>query len=169
MIKDDVFIEETPAIELNDYETERNKPMPSFNHSLLQIKLGALLFNQYGDKYQFHSELELDLPNSDRPTLPDICILPKQKIDWVNDIIRVKEPPLTTIEILSPMQNIETLKNKIYQQYFPAGVKSAWLVVPSLKTVSIYSPDGEVHSFSAGTLHDPTNGISIGLDNIFND
>lgn len=154
-MKDEVFIEETPSIGYNDYETERNKPMPSYNHSLLQIKLGALLFNKYADKYQFHSELELDLPNAERPTLPDICILPKQKIDWINDVLRVKEPPLTTIEILSPMQNIDTLKNKIFQQYFPAGVKSAWLVVPSLKTVSVYTPDGNIHSFSSGQLLDP--------------
>lgn len=152
---------------VTDYETERDKPMPSYNHSLLQLKLGAALINAYSDRYQFHSELDLDLPNALRPTVPDICIFPKKPTDWLNDIIRVKEAPITTIEILSPMQNIEDIKNKIYLNYFPAGVLSAWLVIPSIQTISIYTPDGKINTFADGSLYDPNNGISLALSEIF--
>jgi len=166
MLKEDVFPETYNTIE-TDYETERNKPMPSYNHSLLQLKLGALLINKYSDKYQFHSELDLDLPNAQRPTVPDVCIYPKKQTDWVNDILRVKESPITTIEILSPMQNIEEVKNKIFNNYFPAGVKSAWLVIPSIQTISIYTPDGHISTFASGPILDATNGISLELNEVF--
>lgn len=165
MLNEGVFSE--TYLPETDYETERDKPMPSYNHSLLQLKLGAALINAYSDKFQFHSELELDLPNAQRPSIPDICIYPKKPLDWVNDLLKMKEPPLTTIEILSPMQNIEEIKNKIFINYFPAGVKSAWLVIPSIQTISIYSPDGKVDTFAAGTIHDPSNGIALNLESIF--
>lgn len=155
------------AAAFSSYEIERDKPMPSYNHSLIQLKLGAILINHYGDVFQFHSELDLELPNAKKPILPDICIFPKRKVDWMNDILRVKEPPLTTIEILSPMQNIEEIKNKIFDNYFPAGVKSAWLVIPSIQTITIYTPDTLLHSFSSGSLNDPATGIQLRLDELF--
>jgi len=155
------------AVALSQYEIERGKPMPSFNHSVLQMRLGTLLSIHYNDQYELLSEVDLDLPNAKKPTVPDLSITPKRKVDWLNDVLQVKEPPLTVIEILSPMQNIESVKNKIFENYFAAGVKSAWLVVPSLQTISVYTPDSKIATFSSGAVHDPVIGVTLQLEDIF--
>ncbi len=155
------------AVALSQYEIERDKPMPSFNHSVLQMRLGTFLSTHYNDKYELLSEVDLELPNAKKPTVPDLAIIPKKKVDWLNDVLRVKEPPLTVIEILSPMQNIEAVKNKIFDNYFAAGVKSAWLVVPSLQTISVYTPDGKMATYSNGAMQDPTIGVTLNMEEIF--
>lgn len=155
------------AIALSQYELERDKPMPSLNHGILQARLAAEISKNYGKQYEVPSEVDLELPNAKKPTVPDLAIIPKKKVDWLNDVLRVKEPPLTVIEILSPMQNIETVKNKIFDNYFAAGVKSAWLVVPSLQTISVYTPDGKMSTYSNGAMQDPVIGVTLNLEEIF--
>jgi Uma2 family endonuclease len=168
MIKDEIFNEEGMGYveQAEDYTIQRDKPMPSRNHGIIQLRLGAALLRHYDDKYNLMSEIDLS-PIGVKPSVPDICIYPKSPIDLLEDEIRVTEPPITAIEILSPMQGMEELKNKFYQIYFPAGVKSAWLVVPTLRSVHIFTPDRKFTTFNSGTLHDPATGISLGLDEFF--
>jgi Uma2 family endonuclease len=166
MIKDDVFIEQSPAIEYNDYETERNKPMPSRNHSFIQSRLNFALSKHYLDKYDFFSELNLSPPGV-KASVPDLCIYPKTLIDLLEDEIQVTEPPITVIEILSPEQGMNSVKNKFFQIYFPAGVKSVWLVVPTLRSVHIFTPDRKYTTFTSGSLNDPATGITLELDEFF--
>ena len=73
----------------SDYEIERNKLMPSLNHSAIQINLGAELRNRYIHQYRLVSELSLEL--SDWPSVPDICIYPKMQIHLKKDVITMKE------------------------------------------------------------------------------
>ena len=126
MVKDDIFTEQESIYTENaeDYTTQRDKPKPSRNHGIIQLRLGAALFRHYDDKFNLMSEVDIAPPGV-KPSVPDICIFPKSPIDLLEDEIRVTDPPLTAIEILSPMQGVEELKNKFYQIYFPAGVKSA--------------------------------------------
>ena len=163
-MKDD-FIETYIPVE-TDYVTERNKPMPSRNHGIIELRLGAALFKYYDNQFNLMTEVDVAPPGV-KPSVPDICIFPKSPIDLLEDEIRVTEPPITAIEILSPMQGMEELKNKFYQIYFPAGVKSAWLVVPTLRSVHIFTPDRKFVTFNAGKLHDPVTGISLELDEFF--
>ena len=37
-----------PEVSASQYETERNKPKPSLNHSVIQLNLGAELRYRYG-------------------------------------------------------------------------------------------------------------------------
>lgn len=166
MIKDGVFEEEVQTIELEDYETERNRLMPSKNHSIIQSRLNIALGKHYGDQYEFLPQLDLAPPGV-KPTLPDLCIYPKRAVDLLEDEIKVTEPPITAIEILSPMQGIEEIKSKFFQIFFPAGVKSAWLIVPPVKTVYIFTPDRKYATFTSGSLHDPATGITLELDEFF--
>ncbi len=158
-------MEATAALSL--YEIERDKPMPSLNHGIIQIRLGTALQNHYGKQYEIAAEVELKLPKAIKPTIPDLCIFPKMQLKLSHDILKVETPPITTIEILSPKQPIEDVKEKILNNYFPAGVKSAWLVIPTTRTVSIYTPDEKFVSFANGTLTDPATGISLEIDEIF--
>ncbi len=141
--------------------------MPNFNHGTPQANLIFLLLRDYRTRYRVLSEVDLKLDQAKRPTVPDISIFPRERMDWVNDVIKVKEPPLTVIEILSPMQDIEMVKNKIFENYFPAGVQSAWLVVPSLQTISVYTPNGKMVTFSVGAMHDPAIEVTLQLEEIF--
>lgn len=149
---------------LLDYELERGKPMPSLNHSVLQSKLNAILWNQYRKEFTFASELSISL--ADKPFVPDLCIYPKRKVNWQNDEVRLSEPPLTTIEISSPKQNFDDLERKL-KAYFDAGVKSFWLVIPFTETLTIFYPNEKPVSFTTGEAIDKTNGITLNVDELF--
>ncbi|MCB0577823.1 MAG: Uma2 family endonuclease, partial [Phaeodactylibacter sp.] len=73
-----------PEVKLSEYETERHKPMPSLNHSIIQANLIRELGLSYKKKYRIASELSLDL--SDWPSVPDICIYPKMPLDLRQDV-----------------------------------------------------------------------------------
>ena len=77
--------------------------------------------------------------------------------------------PITTIEILSPSQTIEELQDKVWDIYFPAGVRSAWIVVPEMKVIQLILPEGEPQIFYKNLLHDPVTGIELSLEDIFED
>lgn len=75
--------------------------------------------------------------------------------------------PITTIEILSPEQSLNSLTDRIYKKHFPAGVKTVWLVVPTVQTVSILLPNRQQLNFSQGQVTDPVTGIQLALEEIF--
>ncbi|GAA4406496.1 hypothetical protein GCM10023187_26000 [Nibrella viscosa] len=75
--------------------------------------------------------------------------------------------PLTVIEIVSPSQADTEILAK-FEQYFNAGVKSCWLVMPSLKAIAVYSAIGQYEFFKENTtLVDWATGIEIPLNEVF--
>lgn len=151
---------------LSDYEIERNKPMPNIVHGAIQARINYLLNSNYSSTFIFPNELSLDTtPGS----TPDICIYPKKKLDVKKALSKEVDPPLTTIEILSPSQTFNELMHKAWDLYFPMGVKSAWIVVPELKAVHIIMPDENNLYFASGTLTDPATGIELPVESIFED
>lgn len=152
-----------PAVQ---YQIERNKPMPSKNHSAIQSRLIIALGKKYDEKYEFYSELSLAMPDV-KPAVPDLCIFPKENLDLLNDEIKVTDAPITAIEILSPKQGIEDIKDKFFNIYFPAGVKSAWLIIPTLRSVHIFTPDKQFVSYNSGKLTDKACGVELELDDFF--
>ncbi len=168
MFKEENILIESPTIE-TDYETERGKPMPSQNHGQIQLNVGASLRYRYKKQFSIMTEVELDLPNSLRPTVPDISIFPKRKMKLSRDVIRIVEPPVTTIEVLSPSQSVDEVKEKIFDNYFPAGVQSAWLIIPTSRTVSVYTPDEKFTTYASGKFTDPATGITMETDEVFED
>lgn len=153
---------EQPA--LTDYEIERGKPMPSFNHAKIQLRIGQQLLNTYEDQFDILSELSLEAPNL--PSVPDISIFPAKPSDWLDDEIKVSEIPLTVVEILSPSQTVTELTNKA-KAFFATGVKSYWLVQPTFRSVVVLQPGADELVFHNNLLTDPTNSISIDLKKIF--
>ncbi len=165
MIKDDVISEGNPiSYYESDYETERNKPMPNRLHGTLQGRITSQLYSRYGDRYEFPTEVSLA---TTPPKTPDICIYPL--IELVRKDIKAKEeePPITTIEILSPSQSIDELTNKVRDLYFPMGIQSAWIVVPAFKAIHVMLPDDNNFYFDKGMLQDPATGIEISVDKVF--
>jgi Uma2 family endonuclease len=149
---------------LSEYEIERDKPMPSYNHSTIQANLimALAIFRQ---RFRIQSELSLDL--KDWPSVPDICLNPFHSLDLKNDQISVSEPPLCTIEIISPTQSIDQLRAKV-EKYFAHGVQSCWLVIPSLANIYVFSSPNDYAIFRASdTLHDTVLDITLPLQEVF--
>jgi Uma2 family endonuclease len=147
-----------------DEELQEEK-MSSINHSELQSHLAFLLRSAYRNEYSIMTELDFDFASG--KTRPDLCILPKRKINWLDDEIIVDETPISTIEILSPEQSLKSLTDRIYKKHFPAGVQTVWLVIPTVQTVSILFPDKKQLNFAQGIVHDPITNIQLDMAEIF--
>ena len=151
--------------EISEYELERGKPMPSTNHAFIQDNISFQFNLRYRNEYKLMPELSLDTPG--KGTVPDIAIYPKFDIDLRHDVIKTDKPPLVTIEILSPEQKLQDLVDKTYR-YFEFGVKSCWIVLPSLKTIMVYS-GVDTFEYIKGdvSLRDPNTGFELSLSEIF--
>lgn len=153
------------VIEISQYEQERGKPMPSKLHGHIQSNINILLGGSYWDKFSFFSELNLQLNGWD--SVPDISIFPKMNFNYSQDEIKVTEPPLCTIEILSPTQSMQELISKA-EKYFSCGVKSCWLVIPGVKNIYVFSSSTDYQIFrDTETLHDPVIDVRLELSKVF--
>ena len=151
--------------QLSEYEIERNKPLPSLNHGVVQGNLIFLLKSKTKARFTIASELSLDL--AEWPSVPDISIFPKRPYDAKNDIIKMPEPPLCAIEILSPTQSLDDLIIKGVS-YFGHGVKSCWIVLPALKNIYVFSNADDYEIYRATEiLKDPVLDISLPLLEVF--
>jgi len=151
--------------QISDYEIERGKPMPSKIHARLQTRIAIYLGVHYADQYECFTEITLDTPGE--KTVPDICICPIEPVDFFHDEIKRKDPPLVTIEILSPSQILQTLLDKT-NDYFSFGVKSCWVVIPALQSIYVFKAPQDHEVFAMGDeLHDPNLDIRIPMDVIF--
>lgn len=148
---------------VEDYEKERGKPMPSFNHGVVQANLIVALNFACRDRFLIASELSLA---SEPPMTPDISICSLRQPDWLHDEIRVAEAPLATVEIVSPSQSINDFVPRI-EDYFRFGVRSVWLVLPPLKQVAVFVPEADPEVFSEGNVVDTSLDAVVALDEIF--
>jgi Uma2 family endonuclease len=140
--------------ELNEILEDEELDMGSINHSITQVRLASLLNND--ERFTVMTELSLDISQRDfsqygikakEEIKPDICLYPNT-VDWQDiDIVKMTEMPLLAIEILSPNQSLEMLKNKVYA-YFEIGVKSCWLVIPSIEAIDVYSQPKQHRTFT---------------------
>ena len=152
---------ETALVE--DYEQERGKPMPSYNHFFVQTQLQHALRAACGDRYIVGGELTLATEPS---TTPDISVCNFRQPDWLHDEIRAADPPIAVVEIMSPSQSVEDIVPKI-EIYFQFGVQSVWLVQPPLKQIAVFTPDMDRKVYSEGQVVDPTLGVKVALADIF--
>ncbi|MBI5916307.1 MAG: Uma2 family endonuclease [Bacteroidetes bacterium] len=160
----DFEVQDQATTEISNYELERNKPMPSFNHGTIQANL-IMELAEFRNKFRITSETSLNLDQW--PSVPDISMFPKSEMDLWNDEIAVKEPPLCVIEILSPTQSLNDLTSKA-NGYFQHGVQSCWIVLPSMANIYVYSSPDDYAIFRATeTLVDNKLDISFSLSEVF--
>ena len=147
------------------YEQERGKPMPSKNHAILQMEIGFELKTQFGNQFDIFPELSLDLTSG--KAVPDLCIYEKTPRNWQVDVIKTKEAPLLAIEILSPKQSLNDIVDKMNDIYFPAGMKSVWVVLPPAESIMVFKPNEKTQTYNEGILKDAASGFELNLDKIF--
>jgi Uma2 family endonuclease len=152
--------------ELLPYEIERDKPMPSFNHGKLQMRIGRLLLNQYEDRFDIVSEPTLQM--LERPRVPDLAFFDVKASDWFDDETKITEVPHGVIEILSPSQSEQELINK-FPPYFELGVKTVWLVVPIFQTIYVFDAPRNYQTFTIANpiLKDTVLDVELDLNKIF--
>ena len=137
--------------------------MPSYNHGIIQANL-TVEFSKHLE-YRVVSELDLELDG--RRLTPDLSIYVREPLDVRHDIIRRTDPPLVTVEILSPMQGTYPVMEKV-AFYLKSGVKTCWLVNPPTRTITIYSADDTDRTFVPGQQAvDPAIGIAADVTAVF--
>jgi Uma2 family endonuclease len=140
----------TEVIELNDeILVDEEVDMPSLRHSSVQTNLTVLL----GSEERFETFIELSLDTGDidlrrfklkarDELVPDISVYiespPTFDEEVEDDLLKVSQMPALAIEVLSPSQSVNFLLRKI-KAYFALGVKSCWLVMPSVEVINVYS------------------------------
>ena len=145
------------------YEEERGKPMPSFNHAIIQMNLGAEFMKHR--EFRVASELTLDLDGE--AMTPDLSLYRREPLDVRHDIIRRTDPPLLTVEILSPTQGTYPVMEKV-ERYLKAGVKTCWVINPPARSITIYAADGTDRTVVPGQeAVDPAIGVTADVAAVF--
>ncbi|MCY7356521.1 MAG: Uma2 family endonuclease [Rudanella sp.] len=150
---------ETVATDL--IEEFHSEDIMSVNHSKLIHRLSVTL-DRYEDQYDILPELELELPTG--KCKPDVAIYEKIGNNWFNDIIYYTQPPLIAVEVLSPKQGVSDLTDKAFKVYFPAGVKTVWIIAPMLHIVQVILPNGTQLTWPNGVMKDPVLGFEVDVD-----
>jgi Uma2 family endonuclease len=140
-------------IENDEYQEEERQKMSSKKHSSVQTNITGLLFND--ERFKPFIELSLDASQIDLSRfglktkdelVPDVCVYteppPGPDDETEDDILKVSQMPDLTIEVLSPKQLLSDLVKKM-KAYFALGVKSCWLVMPSVEVINVYSQTGK--------------------------
>lgn len=151
--------------QLSDYELERGKPMPNLIHGSVEANIVFELKLRYRSEYRIASEVSLaTLPDG---TTPDVVVYPLFKLDYQNEPAKRTDPPLTCIEIQSPSQSNEEMVAKTHV-YFQFGVKSCWVVLPSLRAIMVFDrPSHYVFFYEDDVLRDPHTGFELPLSAVF--
>lgn len=149
----------------SDYELERGKPMPSKNHGFIQTRLAIAISFSCDGKYEIASEVNVII--NERVKVPDLAIFQDAEYTPGYDEINISEIPVGVIEILSPKQSMADLIAKSYE-YFAAGVKSYWLVLPDVKTIYVYHAPNEYEAYvKTGILKDTQLNIELDIAKVF--
>ena len=156
-------METTQARPQTDYEKERGKPLPSFQHSRISQRLSVALA-EYEPEFAILPELTLDLEGL-RIT-PDLCVLTPVEIEPTTDVNPVTQPPVLVIEISSPSQGLRELVDKA-KEMIDRGVRTCWIVEPAIQTVTIIDSDVNLTTITEGVVEDPETGIQVSIDDIF--
>ncbi|MEM7126181.1 MAG: Uma2 family endonuclease [Chloroflexota bacterium] len=156
-----------------EFAPEGLAELGSLNHSYLQTKLAVLLFSM--ERFTALTELSLDVSGLDDEALrakykdsikPDISVYTKRSLDITDDIVKMSEMPLLAIEILSPMQGVQSLVEKA-RVYFALGVQSCWIVYPYGRSVTVYTSPRRFRSYSVDDVIDEVVDIRLSLVDIF--
>ena len=147
-----ITVEETTEEIINE--------MPTLNHSYICSEIMKQLLPN--ENISVLPELTLAIGNG---LTPDISIFPKEQIkpNFWKDITRFEQPPLISIEIISPSQNIQDLLEKA-QLLVNSGVKNVWTVEPFSYSIWVTNEKG-TKLFHNTTIE--SEGITVDFQKIF--
>jgi len=150
--------------QISEYELERGKPMPSFEHGMTQRQF-ILSLDRYPDIWAI-PELSLDLQGFKR--VPDIAIFLKQTLQGRKKGLPVTVPPILAIEILSPKQALADLFEKA-DEYLLHGVEAVWIVIPEIQSITVCTKNEKQKTYTTGDVQHTSAGITINIEQLFAD
>jgi len=149
------------------------KEMPTAKHSgiatRLTIEFGIYLKNNkigrvYGDNTLFQI-------GANR-RIPDVAFVSASKIPQTGEPLDIWNfAPDLAIEVISPSERHNKVEQKI-REYFAAGVKQVWKIVPEFKTLTIYFSMTETKILTEDdviTCEEILPGFNLKLSDIFID
>jgi len=142
-------------IEFEEEISENEEPrMLSRNHSFLMGRITGLLFSD--ERFTVMPELSLDASQIDLSQfyikakdelIPDISLYPNEVgLGSPLDELKMKDMPLLVIEVLSPRQSMNDIIAK-FHAYFALSIKSCWLVMPAIKSITVYPKPNQHKTF----------------------
>ncbi len=147
-----------------DVPTDGIEPGRTMAAGAILVNLIGYLVERYRSKYAILPSIDVSFPEQDFTC--DLGIFPPRKVDWMNDMIRV-EPPISAFEIVMPTETTDSLIDAIRRHYFTNGVKSAWMISPNQKSVSLLYPDRPAQVFTDGLIRDSTSGLDLDVAELF--
>lgn len=148
--------------EISEYELERSKPIPSIEHSYVQVELTL----QIGASSRFRPYTELNLDLDGFRSVPDVCVYEKGSLPRQRSATWATIPPLLIIEILSPTQLLGTLFDKA-EEYLRRGVDEVWVLVPEIQSITVCRQNQKQHTYTSGKVHHQLTDISINIEKLF--
>ncbi len=160
-----------------EYQDKEKPEMPSKNHSLIVGRITGLLFND--ERFTVMPELSLETAQIElsqfglkakEELIPDICVYDANTVEFieVDDVLKMADMPRLAIEVISPRQSLTEIVNK-FKAYFALGIQSCWLVMPTIKSITVYSQLTQYQTFDLNDheVLDEVMDIRLPLQKIF--
>ncbi len=149
------------------------KEMPTAKHSGIATRLSAEIWfylkkNKIGRVYGDNTIFQIGA----NKRIPDVSFVSAEKIPLAGEPFDIWNfAPDLAIEVISPSERHNKVEQKI-REYFAAGVKQVWKIVPEFKTLTIYFSMTETKILTeddAITCEEILPGFSLKLSDIFID
>jgi len=138
---------------------ERN--VGEWDHSRLQLKVGAYLLAHYGDTgLEVATELRIRVTQT-RVRIPDICVFLQNPGERVPT-----KPPFICIEILSPEDRMSRVEVRI-NDYLSMGVRYVWVLDPETKQAFTATAAAGLQEVKSGVLKTGNPVIEVPPSEIF--
>jgi Uma2 family endonuclease len=74
--------------------------------------------------------------------IPDVSFVPADRLGEIDPDRRIQGAPALVIEVVSPTDLAEELKQKV-KQYLAAGARAVWVFYPKTREAEVFRSDGE--------------------------
>jgi len=138
---------------------ERN--LGEWDHSRLQLRLGAYLLAQYGRQgVEVVTEQRVRVQPR-RYRVPDLCVVLEKPGEQI-----LTKPPFLCIEILSPEDRMRRLKIRI-ADYLAMGVPYVWVLDPQTRQAYAATPAKPLREVKSGILRTENPVLEVPLAEVF--
>jgi Uma2 family endonuclease len=146
------------------------KPMPTREHSAIQVFLGAVLFPYLARTRLGRVFTEFRCifgpPGGQRTYVPDVTYVAQERLTADHYL---HAAPDLAVEVLSPDQHRGQFLDKV-QFYLLYGVRLVWVIDPETETITIQEPGVEARLLGPGDTLDGGEvlpGFEVAVDEIF--
>jgi Uma2 family endonuclease len=138
---DQLPIREGILYELNEGEVVTvTEPMP--RHNWVRDNVARLIGNFVEERKLGRVFLETGYQlTPETVRIPDVSFVPADRMREIDLDKRIQGAPVLAIEVVSPTDLAEELRQKV-EQYLAAGGKAVWVFYPKSREVQVFRADG---------------------------